>query len=186
GLIPPAAAGDEALELLAEGGFTALKVRVGRESPADDVAAVRRVREAAGDGVTLVADYNQGLAPGEALERCRALGAHGLAWIEEPRRYDDLDGHARLARDIATPVMLGENFYGPRAMLAAIRARACDLVMPDLMRIGGVTGWLQAAAIADGFGLPVSSHPYPEGSGHPLPGTPAPPWAGGAGPGPPP
>jgi mandelate racemase len=176
GLIPPAAAGDEALELLAEGGFTALKVRVGRDSPADDVAAVRRVREAAGDGVTLVVDYNQGLALGEALERCRALDAEGLAWIEEPLRYDDLDGHARLARDIATPVMLGENFYGPRAMLAAIRAQACDLVMPDLMRIGGVTGWLQAAAIADGFGIPMSSHLYPEVSGHLLRVTPGRQW----------
>src|SRR5215472_10691817 len=168
GLIPPAAAGDEALELLAEGGFTALKVRVGRTCAADDVAAVRRVREAVGDGVTLVADYNQGLDLGEALERCRALDAEGLTWIEEPLRYDDLDGHARLAADLATPVMLGENFYGPRAMLAAIRAQACDLVMPDLMRIGGVTGWLQAAAVADVAGLPMSSHLYPEVSGHPV------------------
>ena len=176
GLIPPAAAGDEALELLAEGGFTALKVRVGRDDPADDLAAVRRVREAAGDGVTLVADYNQGLTLGEALQRCRALDAEGLAWIEEPLRYDDLDGHARLARGIATPVMLGENFYGPRAMLAAIRAQACDLVMPDLMRIGGVTGWLQAAGIADACGIPMSSHLYPEVSGHLLRVTPTWQW----------
>src|SRR5205814_1228701 len=176
GLIPPAAAGDEARELLAEGGFTALKVRVGRDSPAGDVAAVRNAREAAGDGITLVADYNQGLALGEALQRCRALDAEGLAWIEEPLRYDDLDGHARLARDLATPVMLGENFYGPRAMYEAIRSRACDLVMPDLMRIGGVTGWLRAAAIADVAGLPMSSHLYPEVSGHLLRVTPTWQW----------
>jgi mandelate racemase len=176
GLIPPAAAGDEALELLAEGGFTALKVRVGRDSAVDDIAAVRRVREAVGDQVTLVADYNQGLALGEALERCRALDAEGLAWIEEPLRYDDLDGHARLARDIGTPIMLGENFYGPRAMLEAIRAQACDLVMPDLMRIGGVTGWMQAAAIAYATGIPMSSHLYPEVSGHLMRVTPARQW----------
>ena len=176
GLIPPAAAGDEALELLAEGGFTALKVRVGRALAADDLAAVRQVREAVGDGITLVADYNQGLDLGEALQRCRALDGEGLAWIEEPMRYDDLNGHARLARDIGTPVMLGENFYGPRAMDEAIRAQACDLVMPDLMRIGGVTGWLQAAAIADVAGLPMSSHLYPEVSGHLLRVTPTRHW----------
>jgi mandelate racemase len=176
GLIPPAAAGDEALELLAEGRFTALKVRVGRAEAADDLAAVRRVREAVGDGITLVADYNQGLDLGEALQRCRALDGEGLAWIEEPMRYDDLAGHARLARDIGTPVMLGENFYGPRAMDEAIRAQACDLVMPDLMRIGGVTGWLQAAAIADVAGLPMSSHLYPEVSGHLLRVTPTRHW----------
>jgi mandelate racemase len=176
GLISPAAAGDEALELLAEGGFKALKVRVGRHRAADDIAAVRRVREAVGDEVTLVADYNQGLTLGEAMERCRALDAEGLAWIEEPLRYDDLEGHARLARDIATPVMLGENFYGPRAMHEAISARACDLVMPDLMRIGGVTGWQQAAAIAAATGLPMSSHLYPEVSGHLLRVTPTRQW----------
>jgi mandelate racemase len=176
GLIPPVAAGDEALELLAEGGFTALKVRVGRASAADDLAAVRKVRAAVGEQVTLVADYNQGLTLSDALERCRALDGEGLAWIEEPMRHDDLDGHARVARDIATPVMLGENFYGPRAMNDAIRAQACDLVMPDLMRIGGVTGWLQAAAIADVACLPMSSHLYPELSGHLLRVTPTRHW----------
>ena len=175
GLIPPAGAGDEALELLTEGGFTALKVRVGRPSAADDIEAVKRVRAAVGE-VTLVADYNQGLDRGEALPRCRALDEEGLAWIEEPLRYDDLDGHARLARDIVTPVMLGENFYGPRAMAEAIRAQACDLVMPDLMRIGGVTGFLQAAAIADVAGVPRSSHLYPEISGHLLRVTPTRHW----------
>jgi len=176
GLIPPEKTAEEALELLDEGGFTALKVRVGRDRAADDVAAVRRVRAAVGDEVMLVADYNQGLSLGEALDRCRALDAEGLSWIEEPLRYDDLDGHARLAADLATPVMLGENFYGPRAMYDAIRSRACDLVMPDLMRIGGVTGWLRAAAIADVTGLPMSSHLYPEVSGHLLRVTPTGQW----------
>jgi mandelate racemase len=176
GLIPPAAVGDEALELLAEGGFTALKVRVGRDCGADDVAAVRAVRAAVGDEVTLVADYNQGLEPGQALTRCRALDGEGLGWFEEPLRHDDYDGHARLAHGVTTPVMLGENFYGPRDMLAAIRAQACGLVMPDLMRIGGVTGWLQAAALADCFGIPMSSHLYPEVSGHLMRVTPTRQW----------
>ena len=176
GLIPPAEIPDEARELLAEGGFTALKVRVGRAEAAQDVAAVRAARSAVGDQVVLVADYNQGLNLSEALQRCRALDGEGLSWFEEPLRYDDMDGHARLARDVATPVMLGENFYGPRAMLDAIRAQACDLVMPDLMRIGGVTGWLQAAAIADAFGLPMSSHLYPEVSAHLLRVTPTRQW----------
>ena len=176
GLIPPDRTGDEALELLAEGGFTALKIRVGRDRAADDIAAIRRTREAVGDDVKLVADYNQGLRLDQALERGRALDGEGLTWIEEPLRYDDLDGHARLAADLATPVMLGENFYGPRAMDEAIRARACDLVMPDLMRIGGVTGWRQAAAIAEVTGMPLSSHLYPEVSAHLLRVTPTAHW----------
>lgn len=176
GLLPPAAVTDEALELVAEGGFTALKVRVGRNVAAEDLAALRRVRAAVGEQATLVVDYNQGLTLAEALPRCRALDAEGVAWIEEPLRYDDLTGHARLARDTATPIMLGENFYGPRAMLEAIQAQACDLVMPDLMRIGGVTGWLRAAALADATGLPMSSHLYPEVSAHLLAVTPTAHW----------
>jgi mandelate racemase len=176
GLIAPAQIAGEARELLAEGGFTALKVRVGRAEAAEDIAAVRAAREAVGDQVMLAADYNQGLNLGEALQRCHALDGEGLSWFEEPLRYDDMDGHARLARDVATPVMLGENFYGPRSMLEAIRAQACDLVMPDLMRIGGVTGWLQAAAIADAFGIPMSSHLYPEVSAHLLRVTPTRQW----------
>jgi mandelate racemase len=176
GLIPPGKAAGEALELLAEGGFTALKIRVGRDRAADDIAAIRRVRKAVGDDIKLVADYNQGLTLDAALDRCRALDAEGLTWIEEPLRYDDLDGHARLAADLYTPVMLGENFYGPRALYEAIRARACDLVMPDLMRIGGVTGWQQAAAIAEVTGLPLSSHLYPEVSAHLLRVTPTAHW----------
>jgi mandelate racemase len=176
GLIPPSDVPGEAVDLLAEGGFVALKVRVGRAEAAQDVAAVRAARAAVGDEVVLVADYNQGLDLGEALQRCRALDGEGLSWFEEPLRYDDMDGHARLARDVATPVMLGENFYGPRAMLDAIRAQACDLVMPDLMRIGGVTGWLRAAAIAEVFGMPMSSHLYPEVSAHLLRVTPTRHW----------
>ena len=176
GLIPPATVADETVELLAEGGFSAVKVRVGRDAAHEDLAAVRAARSAAGDAVTLVADYNQGLSLGEALIRCRVLDGEGLAWFEEPMRHDDYAGHARLARDVATPVMLGENFYGPRDMLAAIQAQACDLVMPDLMRIGGVTGWLQAAALADASGLPMSSHLYPEVSGHLMRVTPSAHW----------
>jgi mandelate racemase len=167
---------EEALALVAEGGFTALKVRVGRPRAADDLAAVRNIRAAVGEEVTLVVDYNQGLTLGEALTRCRALDAEGIDWIEEPLRYDDLAGHSQLAREVATPVMLGENFYGPRAMLDAIQAQACDLVMPDLMRIGGVTGWLRAAAIAEATGIPMSSHLYPEVSSQLLPVTPTGQW----------
>ena len=176
GLIPPAHAADEALELLAEGGFTALKVRVGRARAADDIAAVRRVRAAVGDEVTLVADYNQGLT--WARRWSAAARSTRRAWPGSRSRCAMTTWTATPGspRDLATPVMLGENFYGPRAMYEAIRSRACDLVMPDLMRIGGVTGWLQAAAIADVTGLPMSSHLYPEVSGHLLRVTPTGHW----------
>jgi mandelate racemase len=176
GLMPPDRVADEALELLAEGDFKALKVRVGRENLADDLAAVRNIRQAVGDDVILVCDFNQGLTLGEALRRCRALDAEDVYWIEEPIAYDDLAGNVKLTRETVTPIQIGENFYGPRAMYQAIAAGACDYVMPDLMRIGGVTGWLRAAAIADSMGIDMSTHLYPEISSHLMRVTPTAHW----------
>lgn len=176
GLVPPDELPDAARALIDEGGFEALKVRVGRDDPEVDLAAVRAVRAAVGDTVMLVADYNQGLTLAEAIPRCAALDGEGLGWIEEPLRYDDLTGHARLARNVRTPIMLGENFYGPRRLHDAVQAQACDLVMPDLMRIGGVTGWMQAAALTNTCGVPMSSHLYPEISGHLMRVTPTGHW----------
>ena len=165
-LTPVAALRDEAAALVAEGGFTALKLRLGRDRLSDDLAAIRAVREAAGEDVRLMVDFNQGLSLVDAIARCHALDDQGLEWFEEPIAYDNLDGYAQLARELDTPLQLGENFYGPRAMHAAIRAGAGDLVMPDLMRIGGVTGWMRAAAIAGAAGIPVSTHLYPETAAH--------------------
>lgn len=159
---------DEATALVAEGGFTGLKLRLGRERLADDLAAIAAVRQAAGEEVKLMVDFNQGLSFGDALARCHALDGEGLYWLEEPIAYNNLNGFARLARELATPVQLGENFYGPRALAQAVAMEAGDLVMPDLMRIGGVTGWLRASAIAGGAGIPMSSHLYPEFSAHLL------------------
>jgi len=176
GLVPPDELPDAALALVAEGGFDGLKVRVGRDDPKADLAAVGAVRDAVGDQVMLVADYNQGLTLADAITRCAMLDDEGLGWIEEPLCYDDMIGHAQLARDTRTPIMLGENFYGPRTMFEAIRSQACDLVMPDLMRIGGVTGWMQGAAVAHTTGVPMSSHLYPEISGHLMRVTPTGHW----------
>jgi mandelate racemase len=158
----PAAVAEEAVLLRDQGGFKALKLRLGRERLADDLATVAAVREAVGDDVALMVDFNQGLDLAEALARCHALDGLGLAWIEEPLVYDDLEGHARLAAELATPIQIGENFYGPRDLHKALQLKACDLVMPDFMRIGGVTGWLRAAPIAAAAGIPVSTHLYPE------------------------
>lgn len=175
GLVEPGAAAREAVELAAEG-FGAVKMRLGRRDPADDLAAVRAVRRELGDDVVVMADFNQALTGADAVRRCRELDDVGLAWLEEPIRHDDFRGAAALAQELRTPVQLGENFAGPRAMAAAIEAGARDLVMPDLDRIGGVTGWRDAAALADVAGIPMSSHLYPETSAHLLAATPTAHW----------
>ena len=161
-LIPVEQLAREAEELVAEGEFSALKLRLGRERLADDIAAIAAVREGAGAEVKLMCDFNQGLSLGDALVRCHALDDQGLYWFEEPTTYDNIPGHAQLARELKTPVQLGENFYGPRQLYQAVFAGAGDYMMPDLMRIGGVTGWLRAAAITGAAGIPMSTHLYPE------------------------
>jgi mandelate racemase len=154
----------ESLELVAEGGFTGLKLRLGRERLNDDLRAIRIVRDAVGADVALMVDFNQGLTLGDALHRCHALDDEGLYWFEEP--ITNLNGYAQLARELKTPVQLGENFYGPRELMRAMEMRAGDYVMPDLMRIGGVSGWLRAAPIAAAMGVEVSTHLYPEVAAH--------------------
>ena len=158
--------GDEACALVAEGGFKGLKLRLGRERLADDLAAIDTVRAAAGQDIKLMVDFNQGLSLGDALHRCHALDAQGLYWLEEPIAYSNLAGFAQLARELKTPIQLGENFYGPRALFQALAMGCGDYVMPDLMRIGGVTGWLRGAAIAGAVGIQMSTHLYPEFAAH--------------------
>ncbi len=162
----PGAVAAEAVELRDEGGFSGLKLRLGRDMPRDDVATIEAVRHTVGDDMHLMVDFNQGLDLGEALQRCHMIDDAGLDWIEEPIVYDNFDGYAQLAAELNTPIQIGENFYGPRDLHRALQCRACDYVMPDFMRIGGVTGWLKAAAIAGAAGIPMSTHLYPEVAAH--------------------
>ena len=152
GLMAPEKVADEAEELL-EHGFRAVKLRLGRAEARDDLAAVRAVRRRLPDEAALMVEYNQALSVADALARGQALAGEGVYWVEEPIRHDDYVGCASLARALSTPVQIGENFAGVQAMAAALAAGASDYVMPDLERIGGVTGWQRAAALAMAAGL---------------------------------
>jgi mandelate racemase len=161
---------------LLEGGMRAVKLRLGHATLAEDLAVTRAVRSRLPDAVGLLVDYNQALSRVEALARGRALQSEGVAWLEEPIRHDDLPGNAEIARALDLPLQLGENFDGPKALLQALQAGACDLVMPDVARIGGVSGWMQAAGVAQAHGALMSSHLMPEVSAHLLAATPTCHW----------
>lgn len=166
---------DEAEALLAEG-FSAVKLRLGRDDLAQDLAAVRAVKKRIGDRATLMCDFNQRLTVNEAIRYARALDGEGLYWIEEPVRHDDYEGYARIAAEAATPIQTGENLVDTFEMARAIALRSLDFVMPDVQRIGGVTGWLRAAALAHAHGIEMSSHLFPELSVHLLGVTPTCHW----------
>jgi mandelate racemase len=172
---PVATLADEAEALLGEG-FSAVKLRLGRADLAQDLAAVRAVKQRIGDRATLMCDFNQRLTVSEALRYARALDGEGLHWIEEPVRHDDYEGYARIAAEAATPIQTGENLVDTFDMARAIALRSLDFVMPDVQRIGGVTGWLRAAALAHAHGIEMSSHLFPEFSVHLLGVTPTCHW----------
>lgn len=175
GLMPARELAGEAERLVARG-FDAVKLRLGYPTLDDDLAALAAVRGAIGDRVTVMVDYNQALTVAEALARGRALDQESVYWLEEPIRHDDYAGAARIAGELKVPVQIGENFSESTSMAAALAAGAADYVMPDLERIGGVTGWQQAAALAAAHRKEMSSHLFPEVSAHLLAATPTRHW----------
>src|SRR5712691_2846112 len=175
GLMAPHALADEAEKLLA-GGFRAIKLRLGYPTLEEDIAALHAVRRRVPDDVAVMVDYNQALSLAQALERGRALDREGIYWLEEPIRHDDYEGNARLVRELSSPIQIGENFNLPSAMQVALAAGAADYVMPDLDRIGGVTGFMQAAGLAAAHGIEMSSHLFAEVSAHLLAATPTAHW----------
>jgi mandelate racemase len=146
----------------AERGFTAVKAKIGYAAVREDLEVVRAMRQAVGGEMAIMVDYNQCLTPVEAVRRLRVLDGEGLTWVEEPVLAHDYDGHALVAREIRTPIQCGENWWGPHELQQAIQARASDYVMLDVMKIGGVTGWLRAAALAEAHSIPLSNHLWPE------------------------
>ena len=134
------------------------------------------MRKAVGERVTLMCDYNQALTVTDAIRRGEMLDDEGLTWIEEPIRHDDYAGCARIADALQTPIQIGENFDSAFSMQTALAAEACDYVMPDVQRIGGVTGWLRAAALAHAAGIEMSTHLFSEVSAHLLCVTPTAHW----------
>jgi mandelate racemase len=161
----------EVAQAAVDEGHRALKIKVGFPTFAADLAAIRAAKRVLGERALMV-DYNQSLSPTEARLRCRALDDEGLAWIEEPVAADDYVTHAELSASLKTPIQIGENFNSSDEMRSALRARAMDYVMPDAQFIRGVSGWLEAAALARTAQMECSSHLFPEASSHLLCATP--------------
>jgi mandelate racemase len=160
----------------AKRGFGGIKAKIGYPTVQADVAVIRAMRKAVGDKVAIMVDYNQCLTPVEAVQRLRVLDDEGLTWVEEPTLAHDYAGHAMIAREARTPIQCGENWWGTLDMQHAIDARASDYMMPDVMKIGGVTGWLRAAALAQTRNIRLSNHLWPEISAQLLCATPTAHW----------
>jgi L-alanine-DL-glutamate epimerase-like enolase superfamily enzyme len=151
-------------ERFAAAGFTAMKMRLGSPEPATDVARVRAVRTAIGPKIKLMADANQGLTESQAIRLGRALEEFDLTWFEEPLPAWDLDGLARVAAALDTPIASGETEYTRYGFRRMLELRSADILMPDLQRVGGVSEFIRVGHMAESYDIPVSSHLFPETS----------------------
>ena len=167
---------ERALRQSLDQGFRAIKIKLGDGDVARDAATAKAVRALLGPDIALMVDYNQSLDPAEAGRRIAAVAPYDIHWVEEPVRADDLQGHACVRAASPVRIQTGENWWFPRGMADAIAAGASDYVMPDVMKIGGITGWVRAAALAEAASLPMSSHIFIETSAHLLPVTPTAHW----------
>ena len=151
-------------ERFAGAGFTAMKMRLGSPEPTTDVARVRAVRTAIGPKIKLMADANQGLTESQAIRLGRALEEFDLTWFEEPLPAWDLDGLARVAAALDTPIASGETEYTRYGFRRMLELRSADVLMPDLQRVGGVSEFMRVGHMAESYDIPVSSHLFPETS----------------------
>jgi len=167
---------EKALRRSLEQGFRGIKIKGGDGDADNDERRVKSIRKLLGDDVALMLDFNQSLDPAEARRRIERLAPYHLSWIEEPVPQENLSGHAEVREGSAIPIQAGENWWFPRGFAEAIAAGASDLIMPDLMKVGGITGWLNVAGQADAASIPMSSHILPEASAHVLAVTPTAHW----------
>jgi L-alanine-DL-glutamate epimerase-like enolase superfamily enzyme len=158
---------------LVQQGFTAMKFRLGAEKTAsDELERVRVMREAAGPDVTLMIDINQGWNVNQAITIGRHLHNYDIFWLEDPIQHQDFAGLATIADALDTPVCAGEYHFGLAPHRLAVENRSVDIVMVDLMRAGGITGWMKAAHLAEAFNLPVVTHLATEVLAHALAAVP--------------
>ena len=157
----------EAAAFVAEG-FRSVKIRFGRQDQREDYLVLEAVRHAVGDGVELMVDVNQGWSRDRARLCGSALAEARVRWLEEPLAAEDVDGLGQLRRELAVEIAAGENAYFPAGIEALVKAKAASVLMPDLQRIGGITGWLRAHDLAQEAGLLLSPHLFPEINVHLL------------------
>jgi len=153
----------EAGPRLVKTGFRQMKMQCGSEPTiAASIERVRVVREGIGPDVDLMCDINQLWSVNHAIEVGRRLEPYHLFWLEDPTAHDDYPGLARIADNLTTPIAAGEYHYGIVPFRHLLEARAIDIVMVDLLRVGGITQWMKVAGMAEAFNLPIVSHLVPE------------------------
>ncbi|HYW64507.1 MAG TPA: enolase C-terminal domain-like protein [Bradyrhizobium sp.] len=175
GVVDPTA-DEKDLKRSLEQGFRGIKIKGGNGDAASDERMVKGMRKLLGPDIALMLDFNQSLDPAEAISRIARLAPYDLHWVEEPVPQENLQGLAEVRRESSVSIQAGENWWFPRGFAEAIAVGASDFIMPDLMKVGGVTGWMGVAGQAEAASMPMSSHLFAEASAHMLAVTPTAHW----------
>jgi L-talarate/galactarate dehydratase len=154
---------------LKEAGWKQMKTQLalpGATTVPKEIERIREVRKVIGDDIDLMCDINQRWDVRQAISIGTRIEEYGLYWLEDAVACDDFAGHAAVSAALATPTAAGEYVFGIVPFRHMFEARSVDIAMLDVVRTGGITGWLKIAAMAEAFNLPVVSHLYPEISVH--------------------
>ena len=156
---------------LVETGFKQMKTQMGSEPTVQaSVDRIRVLREGIGPDIDLMCDINQLWDVQHATVVGKRVEEYGLFWLEDVVAHDDYQGLARVADALTTPIAAGEYVYGIAPFRQLLEHRSVDIVMVDLLRVGGVTQFLKVAGMAEAFNLPVVSHLIPELQTHLIAG----------------
>ena len=146
-----------------DNGFPAVKLRLGKEpTPELEARRIHAVRAAVGPDVRIMVDATESWSLTRARQTGRILQDSGIAWLEDPVHHLDVAGLAALRRRLDIPIAAGEHLYHLDAFRSLLDARAVDVLILDLARVGGVTPWRKIAALAQAHRIPVCGHVVPE------------------------
>lgn len=162
----------ERVERFLSRGYRIVKIKIGRDTIAEDIERIRKVKEKIGEPARLMVDANQKWSTAEAIRHCNTLDDLDLEWIEEPLVFHDVDGHVQLKRNTRTPMALGESLHSKAQFLNYLRRDAVDIVQADVAFVGGITEWIKIAHLAEAFNRPIAPHFMMELSIHLLCGVP--------------
>jgi L-alanine-DL-glutamate epimerase-like enolase superfamily enzyme len=152
-----------------EQGIGMVKMKIGKDwgtKPEEDLERVRVAREAIGPAASLFVDANGAYSEKQAVTLAHRFAEYGVSYFEEPVSSDHLDRLAFVRGQVPMAVAAGEYGYDPWYFRDMLAAHAVDILQADVTRCLGVTGWLQAAALAYSFGVPFSAHTAPSIHAH--------------------
>lgn len=139
-------------------GAKAVKMKIGGVSIKEDVERVKVVRDAIGDDIKLLVDANNAYTAYQAIEIARKIEPYDIFWLEEPVAPDDYRGHARVAQATSIPVATGENEYTRYGFRDLIDHDGAAILNADAQILGGITEFMQVAALAAAQDLHIAPH----------------------------